>query len=376
MIAWLLAAAVGAGAAQDEAVLGQPAAFSLERPERETLELAAGTELRERPSVDSAVVAVVDVAHQAEILERSGGFALIAWGERRGWVIVGPSVTLHGSVDPERVARACAAMGSGCHQRTMGPLTVWTDVADDTLLARIEGILVALPRALETRLGLPPSTLEGGVLVVFVERSAFQSFAALEGAPDELDGTSGDGQAAVAVSDHEEEVAELVVHELVHLAVHRSLRSPLPAWLDEGLALDLAWSRVRSDGGLELGTLAPVIASGPPGRRSVRVFGGQRAREVLLEAAKAETLPGVAHLMSSGRGSFADPRHRQLAYAAAGALARALEGHRPGTLARLLAAARGGETLLDPQKAVDVSGLDWEQIDEAFRAWIASTGGR
>ncbi len=162
------------------------------------------------------------------------------------------------SADDEPLARARAALGQAGRESSLGPFRLLTDVGSQRRLRHLDRVAGALPEAYGERFALEPTVLGAAWVVLFSSRDAYASFAGdLAAAADRpLAGHSLPGLALVPESGGPEATAQLLVHELTHL-LHRAAGLPtLPPWLEEGMANDLAFSKLHSSGRIELGTLA------------------------------------------------------------------------------------------------------------------------
>lgn len=383
------------------AVVGAPAAFGLSVEER--LPVPAGTRLHELPDARSPALAVLDAASELVVVERHGPWVRVRYGALLGWVEGrrgpgGPAPELDppSPASPRRLSEAeeevrrgvlawvdehlGAAAAAGPEADSLGPWTLRTDVTDRRLLAFLDRLAAELPRAYRERYGLDPGSAEGEVVVLFARETDYRALsrrhASLVGIGEE--GHAGRGVAVLFVGDRaRDDVAALLVHELTHLLNGRTLGLRTPPWLEEGLADDLAFSRIDPEGRLAPGTLAGGSRETgrvalPDGRTEIRLRweGGRGALRTLIQHQERGELPSpesVAHLSWQG---LVDPARRAVTYAASTFFVRyLLAGEDAGAFRRYLRflAAGGGD---DPAELVAILGRDWSDLDRGFRRWL------
>lgn len=138
----------------------------------------------------------------------------------------------------------------------------------------------------------------------------------------------------------EEELARLLSHEVLHLVIAQATENPFgtpPAWLDEGLA-----------------TLYQEIAE-------------PWLDTALERARRSGTLPSLRALSAS---FGTDPEAALLGYAASRSVVEyLLTAYGEEGIARLLAAYREGVS--DDEALAESLGIDVDQLDRAWRAWLA-----
>jgi hypothetical protein len=138
----------------------------------------------------------------------------------------------------------------------------------------------------------------------------------------------------------EEELARLLSHEVLHLVIAQATENPFgtpPAWLDEGLA-----------------TLYQEVAE-------------PWLDTALERARRSGTLPSLRALSAS---FGTDPEAALLGYAASRSVVEYLvTTYGEEGIARLLAAYREGVS--DDEALAESLGIDVDQLDRAWRAWLA-----
>lgn len=418
--------APGAAAAADEPpetpaeeVLGSPAAFGSDGLAEERLALPAGTPLRELPDPRSAALAVLDAPSELPVVERRDGWARVRYGALRGWVPLGeaasaperaapraPAAPAGRAADPEILGRAVARLsaGGGAPPGRLGPFALRTDLADPGLLAFLDRVAADAVRAYRERYGLDPgvgSGVEPGsgrsaaagaappggeaveTVVLFTREADYRAFAEADVALAGLEegGFAGFGLAALYLGARDrEEAASLLVHELVHLLNARALGHRTPAWLEEGLANDLAYARIDPSGRLDPASLGGrsrvqrrlAGASGREGWEvTVTTVGGLAALGRVVEALDRRALPPLAALTAMTWRELVEPAARELAYAESAFLVRyLLESPElaAGFRAYLQAVAAGGEG--GAEELTEALGEGLDLLDPGFRRWL------
>jgi hypothetical protein len=221
--------------------------------------LAAGTRLREAPDPSARSVAVLDADVELPVLSRCGVWAEVRWEGYRCWArpgdVAGPSLErAPRSADDARLAKVRTAMKPLGREVRLGPWRVLTDVASGELAA-LEPVATKLPAAFAARYGAEAAPGEAQAVAIFASDARYRRFAKDDGSP--MLGTrghAGGGLAAFAMGRTPLESRVTLVHELAHLLSRNAFGESLPAWLDEGMAEDLAWCRVDAEGRLVPGT--------------------------------------------------------------------------------------------------------------------------
>ena len=166
------------------------------------------------------------------------------------------------------------------------------------------------------------------------------------------------------------EILGTLVHELAHLSSRRSLGPGLPPWLSEGVADDLAESRMDETGSLHPGKLSEGIRI--EGRRVTR-WGGVATALELQGLSKAGNLPTLEVLMEMDRDQFYEPGSMRLHYALSSFWIRYLvsgfdAGLQKGFL-EFLQDVADGEPLTKSHFLHSVD-TDWHGLEAGFRIWL------
>ena len=121
------------------------------------------------------------------------------------------------------------------------------------------------------------------------------------------------GLAAFALGRNPLETRVIFVHELTHLLSRNALGEGLPAWLDEGMAEDLAWCRTDADGSAPAGHAGRprVRRAARPGRRPSSVPALASARTTGSRAPGSGAFRPLSALLAPGSRLLADPGARR-----------------------------------------------------------------
>lgn len=228
----------------------------------------AGAELREQPESAASVVGRTETISRLPVLERSGDWFRVALGTQIAWVELpdyddgppplgsepDPPRPLPGRrADPVLVGQARDLMAGGGSPGSLGSYRLVTDARDAALLRLLDALAAGIETSYEARYGVEPIDRPRETILLFERERDYRAlqagFERLEGLP--ASGLVGRGLAAAFVGGRGQlEVAGTLAHELTHLLNRRALGPALPPWLDEGLAGDLAASRISDDGSL------------------------------------------------------------------------------------------------------------------------------
>jgi hypothetical protein len=227
------------------------------------------------------------------------------------------------TADAARISRALNAMRPLGRETRLGPWRLLTDAAMGELTG-LDAVARNLADTYTARFGLKTGADPDQAVVIYASSTRYRAFAAADNNPMlAARGHAGAGLAAFALGRNPLETRVALVHELTHLLSRNSLGENLPAWLDEGLADDLAWCRVDGAGRLEPGTLdlceetragAPAVAPERSGPRAIV--------DAWLESARTGRLPPLAVILSPEARLFADPGARRDAVTASAMLVR------------------------------------------------------
>ncbi len=361
----------------------------------ETLHVRAGTVIRRTPSAKSPRVAVL--AEEADLarIAQQGAWVQVQWEQVTGWVSLVGLAGVEGAepllgsaaepthpvaarkADPERLARARRLLGSALRKSAknaphLGPYPLLTDVAAPERIAFLDRIAGQVEVTYRERYGRTPIGAPAETVLLFENEGAYRVYQDAEGAlaGAEASGHSGYGLVAIWEGGRPtREIAETLVHEIVHLENRRAIGPQLPPWLDEGIADDLAHSKIGDDGALDPSTLGGT-AFRAGGR--IQYFGAKAALRQLVEAQGEGTAPTLPDLLAMPWETFV-AAGADLHYAQASFFVRYLLGGENGALAPgfrafLNAVAEGGEPSAEVlEKSL---GKSWPELEAGFRVWV------
>ncbi|MFQ5350888.1 MAG: hypothetical protein ACE5EG_10635, partial [Thermoanaerobaculia bacterium] len=354
----------------------------------------AGTELREGPDRSSAVVERVPHIRTMTLIERRGEWRRASGGglagaSRRGWVrqadLAEPSADELWQPEPvlplpaaapsaEVLAEARRTMRENGREVPCGPFSLITDVVGSVIeiCPRLAG---QLDRLYSARTGLEPVGEPAEAILLFASHGAYMIFRSRVSPEIRRHAFAAPARGFVAAADGGrpvERVRATLVHELVHLLNRRFLGPALPSWLDEGLAEELAMSRIGADG-----TLTPdSLGSWQEAPDHVLLFGGgQVALGGLRASMRSGDLPTLATLVRLDRAAFQAEERLESHYALSAFWVRyLLSGESPargeGFRSFLAAVAEGRP--LDEELLLASLGADWPELETGFRRWLDS----
>ena len=394
-------------APEDDPILGAPA--DIRPPDDaggERLWIDPGTPLRSQPDVRSPAVAIVDVAVELVVLEHREHWVLVRYGSWKGWISTHEDTTVPSTSDPLSpelaawklaLAREMLALPARAAKRqpnaTLGPFDLVTDVSNRRLLRFLARIALSLRAAFRDRFGVDPGPGTDEAVILFSREKDYRAYEA-EVRPETDRGTLGHADQGLAIlyvgRQGPDDVAAVLVHELVHVLNRRWLATVPPPWLEEGLANDLAFSRIDGAGRLDLGSLGgrnvlieehfyqpggwidfeqAVHLSGPAATFSLLAKRWREGGAVSLEL--------LCDLLAS---EFFETEDRQVRYDASTFFVRYLLDGEDGELAPrfrafLASLATGGSA--DPDTLASSLGRSWAQLEAGFKMWLEgfSSGG-
>ena len=251
---------------EQDVILGRPSGIRSITEPAKTVLVPAGARLREKPNRYAPVSERLDTAIELPVLDEQGDWVQVRFGVWLGWVRTageGNEETLETPPTPdlERIALALDLLGKNVKADTLGPFTLYTDVANSQLLDRLSAVAAGVETAYRKRFNLEPGSLDNAVVVLFEEEDDYREFEAAEqriAAADSQGFTSEGLSIFYTGTQQQEAIVAVMIHELAHLLGRRVFLSQIPPWLDEGIAQDLAFSRIDDSGRIRLGTLSSV----------------------------------------------------------------------------------------------------------------------
>ncbi len=358
--------------------------------------LKPGSALRTRPSPSAPLIARLDRYYVLPYLKREGDWVEVRPGGRRGWVRVGPRDSgappplgeepmpphpLAGIAAPPALLRAAEAQMVNPPRRSrLGPYPLVTDFEQPGLLAALDRLVGQIEPLYRERYGLNPVGTPKATIVIFALKKEFEAFnrsdPRLRGLRPE--GTEVPGLVALYAEGHNRsELEATLVHEITHLLNRRGLGPALPPWINEGMAEDMASSRITPMGTIDGNALAGVVTVS--GKRRT-LMGAQAGVLLLAKQMHSAEAPSLIRLTTMDWRSFVAAPSAAEHYRQAGLLFRCLAtgpvmpGHavhpREGLQRFLREIASGGPATGDA--LVEALGTSWSQLHTYFRSWLES----
>ncbi len=209
------------------------------------------------------------------------------------------------AADPARILKARNAMRPLGREARLGPWRLLTDAAMGELTG-MDAVAERLASTYTPRYGLAAAPAPGQVVVIYSSDDRYRRFVESDGAPSfAARGHAGAGLAVFALDITPVRSRARLVHELTHLLSSAAVGTPLPPWLDEGLAEDLAWCRVDAEGRLQPDT-----------------FDSREIPDAWIQSARAGKSLPLAALLAPDTRFFANPGTRRDATATSAMLVR------------------------------------------------------
>ncbi len=359
------------------------------------LRVRAGTVIRRAPSARAPRVAVLAESATLPRIGQQGAWVEVRWENKTGWVSLAGQPGSDGTepllgsaaapthpvaartAEPERLARARGLIGAPAEKPAkksarLGPYALLTDLAAPERIAFLDRVAVQVETAYRERYGRAPIGSPAETVVLFEREGTYRAYQDAEGALAGAEASGHSGYGLVAIWDGgrpAREIAETLVHEIVHLLNRRAIGPQLPPWLDEGLADDLAHSRIGDDGALDAATLGGTAFKA--GAR-IQYFGARAALRQLVEAQGEGTAPSLPELLAMPWEKFvaerADLHYAQASFFVRYLLAGENGARAPGFRAFLGTVAAGGEP--SAEALVAALGRGWPELEVGFRAWV------
>jgi len=356
--------------------------------------LEPGTQVQVSPHAASEVLATVEALGNYSVVGRRGDwFHIYSYsldrGILEGWVYLEayeePSaerllraepVLPMAAVPPDtlKVERARSFMLEGGVERRCGPYILYTDVEAERMPERCGQLASRLEEVYRERFGLNPIGEPAEAIFLFRAQDVYRGFISEDEAePAERAGHASPSRGYVALYSEDlprEAVTSTLIHELTHLINRRALGPALPPWLDEGLADDLAESRLDESGRPVPGGLSGY---GQASGTAMQHFGGTVSPGNLIAALDGTGLPDLRHLVQMGSDEFHEAPYEALRYALSASWVRFLLSDAPGSdpagFRAYLAAVASGE-IITPDLLVQHVGGDWSELEAGFQTWV------
>lgn len=349
-----------------------------------------GVELKQRPAADAKSLYTFESVANAALLERRGDWYRVHHRRREGWVHLPgydetskppfgedpepPRPLPAREPEPQKLAAARELLGTTQRELPLGPYRLFTDSPDDELIAFLHPLAASLDDVYYRRHGRVPLGVPKEAVVLFAGEGGYRL---LQLRTEKLLGLAAGGHNAHGVAalfigkSSRGEVASTLLHELAHFVNRRALGPALPPWLDEGIADDLALSRI------DHGKLWPGVLGGSEQRAGGKVEyeGGLASLLRLQEAIAAGQAPPLEELLQLDWEGFVRSPRSALYYAESAFWVRYLldgEGGRfaPAWREFLTAVSEGRPP--DPENLRERLGRTWPALEASFRAWVAS----
>jgi hypothetical protein len=347
-----------------------------------------GTRLLAAPREGAPAIAVLSLYANLTVLDHRPGWVRVRFRRDTGWVafqgdLSGAEPPLGSEPepvrpvparppDPERLERARSRLAPPEVTGRLGPYPLYTDVRDAERLRFLDRVAGQVEGLYRGRYGREPVGRPAEVVLLFAGEGTYRTFLDEDVRLAGLPATGHSAYGIVALFDGgqpAEEVGATLIHELAHLLNRRALGPMLPSWLDEGIANDLASSRIGPDGGLDPSTLGGATLRY---ERLIRRTGARGSLQRLVNAVDREELRPLPELLALDWDGFVRP-DGDLNYAHAAFWVRYLlagEGGAlaPGFQAFLDAVAAGSPP--EPKALRERLGRSWEELDAGFRSWV------
>ncbi len=394
----------------DEPILGATAGFSAAgEGEAETVRAREGDRIFAAPDGRSTPIAIVDFEVELPVLERRGDWVRVVFGARRGWLPVSAGGEASAEdlpppaaaaaeekapghapgADPARLERARAILGHRGEPARLGAFDLYTDLDKSRLIEALGRIAAGLPATYRERYGLDADAGTGAAVALFARERSYREY---ERAEEDISGLwsmghAGHGIAALFVDGRPlESVTPLFVHELAHLINRQVFGAGTPAWLEEGIANDLAFSRVDRSGRLVTGGLGGSSFVGEErlptatGTRTVTTLhldGALASLSLLQKAERRNGLTPLAALLELPWVEFVRREERDLRYIQSAFLVRYLldadADLASGFRGYLQAVARGESA--EPARLLAALGADSSELERGYRRWLRAQVG-
>jgi hypothetical protein len=362
---------------------------------QEFVRLAPGTKLLQEPEPGAPTVAIVDVDIDLEVVDQIGTWRRVIYGSAKAWINQADPLGLNSNSrgrgkftsDSGRLKRALDLFAAPVVAQPLGPFDLYTNLKDRRLIRRLAGVATHISSAYSRRFGLEPGIEASEAIIIFAQQELYRAFERDNVRLDDL-GSHGHAQGGIASlftgRRNAEETLALFIHELVHLLNRRIFLTPPPPWLEEGMATDLAYSRISVDGRLQLGTLTggssiidhprQMAGGWRKVNKEVRVSGAKAAYSLLKQSVAQGEPSDLEGLVRLTWEDFVDPHDRQMRYVQSGFLVRyflydgdSREAQSFKIYLELLAKAEA----VNPSELPELLEKNWPEIEDAFATWLA-----
>ncbi len=359
--------------------LGKPAGWTAEDATA-LIDVAAGSELHLEPGRGSQVLTLLPEV-KLPLLDSRGSWIQVRYGDRVGWVDLEappapvPMLTPREAepVQPTRPESEPLSFGPLWTEYDLGPYQLFSRVREQMMVDFLGNVAAEHARVYAERYGLTDAET-GGTVVLFGDRQGFVEFQRNRGHDAfeaRIDGYFHSPDTVVMYRGHSsrQQLAATLIHELTHLISWQTLRkwgrvqTSMPPWLDEGMAEDLALSRVDRKGRLVAGPLGPT-----------NLHYQRRLGVILLELEKqisiGGTAPSLPQLLAMDKDAFLSS-DSELNYLLSALWVRYLLDDAKlaaGFRGFLASVADGGQP--DAEELRSRLGHSWDRLSQGFRGWL------
>lgn len=382
-------------AVQEEEILGGTAAFDLEAGGTETVWIDAGIPLFERPDASAPRLEVIDFRSELEVLERQGEWCKVRYAARLGWVhpeLPFKDRVIEVELDLDSLATSIPAMkvaalghlefarrllGATALERSLGPYDLLTDVRDEEMLDDLHAVAEHLDSYYRERYNLELGDTGQQTVALFSAEDTYREFErqTTEHQRQDRQGHAIGNVAGLFVGDKRSvEFRPLLAHELTHLINRRAFGSRPPAWIEEGIANDVAYCKVDRNGRPRTETLAgESTVFGSRMDRQVAFSGGLSSLTQLLKWRARRRGTPLDRLIDLSHDDFMAPDDRQQYYIESAFLIRLLldgpkDEWRAGFRSYLAEVADG--ELAGSERLIELLGTTWTQVELTFDSWL------
>ncbi|MEE8368130.1 MAG: hypothetical protein V3S30_07410 [Thermoanaerobaculia bacterium] len=366
-------------------------ASSVETVTSRAIWLGPETVFFEEPDFGSVKTARADEYVRLPIVRQIEDWYLVNRGSQMGWVYfedyytsdeppLGSAPTPVVPLDsrpphPDRLQLARLVMGKDGVQGRLGPYLLYSDARSKDLVDFCDRVAHRVEERYRARYDLRPVGEPAEAILLFERVLDYRVLQATDTTLEGLlaSGHTGFGMVALWVGGRSKwEVAATLIHEITHLLNRRALGPALPAWLNEGIADDMAAFRLEESGALEATRLS--------GRRTrigrAVVTGG--ALGAVIQLRKSLNTPGsrsLQEVLNLDWEEFVRSDPKQLNYAQSSFWIRYLLSD-PQLATRFKAylaeIAAGGDAT--PTALQARLGRDWAQLQQGFSTWVGLQG--
>ncbi len=358
-------------------ILGQPAGWSMESEAPAMATIVEGSTLYLDPIPSSPILAMLPEG-QLPIIESHGSWVKVHYGDQFGWVdLETPRRPADAAITRAAEPEAFQLPDAEWYRKTWGTYELFSLVYDQRLLNALALAAKGHAELYADRFGLSPRQAISGSVVILANQEAFRTF--LRHRDEDVRVTANGYFLSPEMvflypgRSSKRQLSATLIHELTHLLNWQILRelgrtdTPLPPWLEEGMADDLALSLQGRNGELTAEPLGPGnLHYGPR-------LGALLHRLVSdMAAGGSGYAPSLRQLMTMDKGAFmAAERERHylmsslwVRYLLSGA-GDEIAGRFRGYLATMV---RGGSSY--PDELASQLGRDLNALENGFRVWL------